>query len=235
MLIIPAIDLIAGGCVRLRQGAFDDVSRYGDPLEHMAEFARAGARLVHIVDLDGARAGRPVQTDVIRRLARSGVAIQCGGGVRTREDVEALLEAGAARVVVGSLAATAPHLTLDWIAEFGAERICCAFDVRGDEVRTHGWTAGAGVALDALLDAFPPSTLRHALVTDIARDGELSGPNVALVERLARSRPDLAVQASGGVAALDDLDRLREAGAAGAVIGRALYEGRFTLEAALGR
>ena len=235
MLIIPAIDLIDGRCVRLRQGEFARVTDYGDPAERIAAFGRAGAKLVHVVDLDGARAGRPVQTGVVRLLARAGVPIQCGGGVRTRDDVEALLEAGAARTVVGSMAARAPDTVRDWIAEFGAERICCAFDVRGDEVKTEGWTSGAGLTLEAALDAYPPGTLRHALVTDIARDGEMTGPNVGLIERIVRLRSDIALQASGGVAALADLGRLREAGAAGAIVGRAIYEGAFTLEDALGR
>lgn len=234
MLIIPAIDVMGGACVRLRQGEFLRVTQYGDPLERILEFVRHGAGLVHVVDLDGARAGRPMQIELLRDLAGAGVPLQCGGGVRRREDVEALLKAGAERVVIGSLAATAPGTIRAWIAEFGAERICCAFDVRNGEVRTQGWTQGAGVALCAALERYPPESLRHVLVTDIARDGELSGPNVDLIRRIAGMRRDLAVQASGGVAALADLDRLRAAGAAGAIVGRALYDGAFTLEEALG-
>lgn len=238
MLIIPAIDLQNGKCVRLAQGRFEDVTQYGDPLPQLAVFAGAGARWVHVVDLDGARLGQPAQHDAIGRLAANGaVLIQSGGGVRERAHVEALLSAGVARVVIGSAAIRRPDDVAAWIADFGLARICCAFDVRevddGFEVVIDGWTRDGGVSLERALDFYPPGALRHILVTDISRDGVLTGPNVALMHTLARLRPDLKVQASGGVATLDDLAQLRTTGAAAAIVGRALYEKRFSLEAAL--
>lgn len=238
MLIIPAIDLKDGACVRLMQGKFDEVTNYGDPFERLREFANAGAEWVHIVDLDGARLGRPAQYDLIARLAQTtDLKIQCGGGVRERAHIETLVEAGASRVVVGSASVRDPDSVRDWLVEFGLERICAAFDVRasaGDwEVVAQGWTEGADASLSRALDAFPQGTLKHILVTDISRDGALTGPNVALMRSIRAQRPDLELQASGGVSALTDLNSLREADAGAAIVGRALYEQRFSLEDAL--
>jgi phosphoribosylformimino-5-aminoimidazole carboxamide ribotide isomerase len=237
MLIYPAIDLIEGRCVRLTQGDFDAVTRYGDPLDQISAFADAGATWAHVVDLDGARAGRPMQLDLVARLARAAIQVQCGGGVRERADAEALLDAGVARVVVGSAAVRRPDAVRAWIAALGVERVCCAFDVRagdaGHEVAVDGWRAGSGRALGDVLALYPPGSLAHALVTDISRDGALGGPNAALIADIVRARPDLSVQASGGVSALADLQILRAAGAAGAIVGKALYEKRLTLEVAL--
>jgi phosphoribosylformimino-5-aminoimidazole carboxamide ribotide isomerase len=238
MLIIPAIDLREGRCVRLAQGRFDAVTTYGEPEAQLRAFSDAGAQWVHVVDLDGAEAGGARQYALIGALARLGLTnIQSGGGVRTQTHVETLLNAGVQRVVIGSTAVRNPEAVRNWTAVFGQERICCAFDVReaskGWEVAQSGWKEGAGVLLEEALALYPPGTLRHILVTDISRDGVLTGPNVALMQELAATRPDLSVQASGGVASLDDLTALRATGVSAAIVGRALYEKRFTLEAAL--
>lgn len=239
MLIIPAIDLIGGRSVRLYQGRFDRMTTYGDPAEQLAAFAGAGARWAHLVDLDGARDGARRQTALAARLAAaSPVSIQCGGGVRTREDVAALLDAGIARAVIGSAAVSRPNDVKAWIAEFGAEKICCAFDVRVDAeagavVAVNGWKDDARLTVEDALAFYPPGSLKHALVTDISRDGALAGPNLGLIRDIVRKRPDLALQASGGVSSLSDLKELRDAGAAAAIVGRALYERCFTLEDAL--
>lgn len=238
MLIIPAIDLRDGRCVRLLQGKFDAETRYGDPIAQLQRFEEAGATWVHIVDLDGARAGRPAQHELISRLARgAGVSIQCGGGARTRTDVEALLAGGVARVVVGSVAVRKADDVRRWLDAFGPDRICIALDVRqvGGNwlVATEGWTADGGLSLDEALAQYAPGLLRHVLATDISRDGALTGPNLNLMRTMVTSRPDLALQASGGVSSLDDLAALRAAGANAAIVGRALYEARFSLEDAL--
>jgi phosphoribosylformimino-5-aminoimidazole carboxamide ribotide isomerase len=239
MLIYPAIDLQDGVCVRLAQGRFDDATRYGDPSAQLKAFAEAGAQWVHIVDLDGAKQGAPAQYELIGELARSAdVRIQSGGGVREREHVQALLDAGVARVVIGSAAVKRPQDVRAWIEAFGIERMCCAFDVkqRDDgafEVVVGGWTTGGGATIEQALALYPPGALKHILVTDVSRDGILAGPNVELMETIIAARPDLEVQASGGVASLDDLATLRRTNAAGAIVGRALYERRFTLEDAL--
>lgn len=238
MLILPAIDIVEGHCVRLLHGRFDQATRYGDPLEQAAMFAASGAQWVHVVDLDGARVGAPQHLDLIRRLARTaGVKIQCGGGVRSRADIDRLLECGVARVVIGSVAARDPVTTGAWLHDLGRERLCCAFDIRasgpGYEVAVDAWRAGAGVSLDKLLEHFNADNLAHVLVTDISRDGAMTGPNIHLIAALAGEHPHLRVQASGGVSSLADLRALRAAGAASAIVGRALYEGAFRLEDAL--
>lgn len=237
MLIFPAIDLKGGECVRLLYGDFEKVTRYGDPFEQLQTFAAAGATWTHVVDLDGARAGAPVQHDLIGRLASaSSVRIQCGGGVRTRDDVRSLLAAGVERVVVGSVAARRPAEVISWAREFGVERVCAALDVRPAEgaweVAADGWTASSGIRLNDLLQTFD-GALKHVLVTDITRDGALAGVNVELMRSVASAWPRLAFQASGGVATLDDLSAARAAGAAAAIVGRALYQRQFTLEDAL--
>lgn len=238
MLILPAIDILGGRCVRLSLGKFDDTTTYGDPLEQLAVFEAAGAAWIHVVDLDGARDGAPAQHETLARLAQNTrVNIQCGGGVRQRNHVQSLLDAGVARVVVGSTAVTRPQEVREWISFFGAERICCAFDVQpandGFDVRVKGWTQSAGIRLNEALALYPAATLTHVLVTDVSRDGVLSGPNVTLMRTLAAMRPDLRVQASGGVSSLADLEALRTTGAAAAIVGRALYERKFSLETAL--
>lgn len=239
MLIVPAIDLKEGRCVRLLKGRFDAVTEYGDPFAQLAAFEAAGAAWVHIVDLDGARLRQPAQYGLIARLAASTkLKIQCGGGVRARAHVEALLAAGAARVVVGSMAATQPEEVRAWLAVFGLERIVLALDVRANgegayEVAVNGWAEGAGRTLEAVLENYPPGAVRHILVTDVSQDGTLAGPNVALMQRVAQARGDLSIQASGGVGELADVRAVRAAGAGAVIVGRALYERRFSLEAAL--
>ena len=238
MLIYPAIDVRGGRCVRLAQGDFDAETRYGDPIGQACAFAEAGAEWIHVVDLDGAKVGTARQRDLIGAIVEGArVNIQCGGGVRTSEDVDALLDLGVARVVVGSAAVKRPDDVLEWIDRVGSERVCAAFDVKAEGgrymVAAEGWTQGSGIALEDAIARFPGGALQHALVTDVSRDGMLCGPNMALYADLALRFPQIAVQASGGVASLPDLAALSAAGAAGAIVGRALYEKRFTLEDAL--
>ena len=239
MIVYPAIDLRDGACVRLMHGRFDQVTRYDDdPAARLATFAAAGATWAHIVDLDGAEAGRAVQHALIGTLAAAvDIRIQSGGGVRSADDVQALLDAGVARVVVGSLAVSQPLTVTDWLARFGADRITLAIDVKADGNRwipaLKGWTEAAEVDLWAALDRYPPGLARHLLVTDVGRDGALTGPNTDLLAEIVRRRPDLKVQASGGVSQLSDLTAARAAGCDGAIVGRAIYEGRFTVAEAV--
>ena len=239
MIVYPAIDLRNGVCVRLMHGRFDQVTRYDDdPIARLDAFAASGARWAHVVDLDGAQAGRPVQHALIGRLAASGqIRIQSGGGVRTEDDVRALLDAGVDRVVIGSLAVSAPDRVGGWLETFGPDRLTLALDVRADGDRhvpaLKGWTEAADLDLWAALDRYAAGAFRHLLVTDVGRDGALIGPNLDLLGEIVRRRPDLRVQASGGVSSLADLSAARAVGCAGAVVGRALYEGRFTVEDAM--
>ena len=239
MLIYPAIDLKDGACVRLMHGRFDQVTQYDEvPARRLAAFVAEGAQWVHIVDLDGAEAGRAVQHALIGELAGSvDVKIQSGGGVRSRADVDALLQAGVTRVVVGSLAVTAPDQVAAWLADLGPERLTLAFDVKLEDgvpvPALKGWTQSSGVDLWTALDRYPAGALTHVLITDVGRDGALVGPNLDLLAEARRRRPDLKIQASGGVSSLDDLTACRDLGCDGAIVGRAIYEGRFTAAEAI--
>ncbi|HYC71106.1 MAG TPA: 1-(5-phosphoribosyl)-5-[(5-phosphoribosylamino)methylideneamino]imidazole-4-carboxamide isomerase [Opitutaceae bacterium] len=240
MILYPAIDLRGGRVVRLTEGRFDQEKSYGDdPLAVARGFAAAGATWLHVVDLDGAKDPARRQAPLVERLAReSGLRVQTGGGIRDEAQVQALLAAGVARVVVGSLAVRAPDLVRGWLGAFGPERIALAPDVRLDgagvpRIAAAGWQEATGVALDDFLAGYLPAGLAHILCTDISRDGKLTGPNTALYARLVPAFPALRIQASGGVASLADLRAVRAAGVAGVIVGRALYENKFTLPEAL--
>ncbi|HTU12493.1 MAG TPA: 1-(5-phosphoribosyl)-5-[(5-phosphoribosylamino)methylideneamino] imidazole-4-carboxamide isomerase [Allosphingosinicella sp.] len=237
MLIYPAIDLMGGSCVRLAQGRFEDKTVYSsDPAEALAAFAEAGAEWTHVVDLDGARARAPRQHDLVASLARGArQRLQVAGGFRARDQLARMFDAGVGRVVIGSLAVQDPETVSSFLAEFGAERITLAFDVRlvdgQPEVATAGWLQGSGMSLWGAAALYPGA--RHILVTDIGRDGMMTGPNLDLLIEAVARLPHLAVQASGGVAALDDLVSLNRIGAAGAIVGKALWEQRFGLAEAV--
>ena len=238
MILYPAIDLLDGRVVRLAKGDFDAVTDYGeDPLATARAYAAAGAAWLHLVDLSGARDGARRQAATVESISGAGLNVQTGGGVRRAADVQAILDAGAARAVVGSLAVTDPARVTRWLQRFGADRLTLAFDVTLEQgearPRVAGWTECAAVTLDSLVETYADAGLAHALVTDIGRDGMLAGPNDSLYRRLVRTWPHIAWQASGGIADTADLARLRDAGLSGAIIGRALYEGRFTLAEAL--
>lgn len=235
MIIYPAMDLMGGRVVRLKQGRFDEVTRYSTaPSEALRQFADAGAEWAHVVDLDGARAGEPRQHQLIAQLARSTtLQMQVAGGFRERDQIARMFDAGVARIVVGSLALKQPDEVRRWIDEFGPERIALSLDVRiVDEVpliATAGWTEDSGRSLWDVAAMYPHA--RHLLATDIGRDGMLDGPNLGLYREIAERLPSLQVQASGGVSSLTDLEQLPTAGA---IVGKALWEGRISLEEALG-
>ncbi|WPU54628.1 1-(5-phosphoribosyl)-5-[(5-phosphoribosylamino)methylideneamino]imidazole-4-carboxamide isomerase [Stenotrophomonas acidaminiphila] len=238
--VYPALDIRDGQVVRLLQGDYAQQTTYGDdPLQRAQAFAAAGAQWMHLVDLDAARAGGYTLAPLLSRIATStAVHVQTGGGVRDRDDVARILDAGARRVVIGSLAVREPARVLAWLQEFGAERLTIALDTRqGDDgvwrLPVHGWTETADVTLDELAVRYAQAGMRHLLCTDIARDGMLSGPNLALYAHLSRLLPGVAVQASGGVRDVDDVAAARAAGCAGAVLGKALLEGRMRLQEAL--
>lgn len=238
MILYPAIDVLDGRVVRLEKGDFNAVTDYGgDPVAVARAYREAGAEWLHMVDLSGARDGARRQDDLVAEIAETGISLQTGGGVRSAEDVERILDAGAKRAVVGSLAVTDPHTVIGWLNRFGANRITAAFDVRIVDGTPYpavkGWTEVTARPLGALLEDYGRAELVHALVTDVGRDGMLDGPNIDLYADLAKARPDLQWQASGGVSSLEDVKALKATGAAGAVIGKALFEGRFTLEEAL--
>jgi phosphoribosylformimino-5-aminoimidazole carboxamide ribotide isomerase len=236
MLLIPAIDLSQGHCVRLHQGDFEQETRYAPtPQALLRRYESLGARWVHVVDLDGAKNGHRTNHALITGLAALGsVHLQVGGGVRSADAIEGLLAAGVARVVIGSAAVYRPDVVTQWLARFGSERLCLAFDVRLDaagepRVQTHGWRESGGFSLWKALAPYS-SELRHVLCTDIARDGTLSGPNLDLYAQALERFPQLAWQASGGIRSGQDLQALADLGLAAAVTGKALLEERITDE-----
>jgi len=236
MRLLPAIDLLDGRCVRLLKGDFAQETRYDvDPVTLAIEYAALGARWLHVVDLDGAKRGSPVNLALVERMrATAGVSVQLGGGIRTRASLEQVL-AVAGRVVIGSLAVSDPELVAAWLTEFGAERVTLALDVRLDAhavplVATHGWTRGSTLTLAAAIDRYMAAGLRHVLCTDIDRDGALTGPNMALYRDCVARWPEIAFQASGGVRDAADLAALAAAGVAATVSGKALLEGRLKPE-----
>ena len=239
MLIHPAIDLKDGVCVRLMHGRFDQVTRYDEqPAARLTAFVAEGAEWIHVVDLDGAEAGEARQHGLIGELTQAiDVNIQSGGGVRGANDVAKLLDAGVSRVVVGSLAVTQPNDVAAWLKGYGVERITLALDVKIEDgapvPALKGWTQSSGVTLWDALDRYPEGTAKHILVTDVGRDGALTGPNLELLAEIRRRRPDLVLQASGGVSSLDDIRAIKALGCHGAIVGRALYENRFTLPEAI--
>ena len=234
MQLIPAIDLRNGKCVRLYQGRYDAETVYADdPSEVLDRYVALGARLVHVVDLDGARDGSQADAVAVARLVSQGQAeLQLGGGIRDSTTVARWLDAGVVRVVVGSAAVTAPDEVASWFGAFGAERIVPAFDVRLDtdgvpRLATHGWERQTALSLWDAVERYLAHGLRHVLCTDVARDGALTGPNVDLYREAIRRYPTIAWQASGGVRDVADLADLASIGAAGAISGRALLDGRM--------
>ncbi len=237
MLLIPAIDLKQGRCVRLHQGDFTAETRYPlEPHELLQRYRALGASWLHVVDLDGAKDGVLANRAIVIALAsQPSMSLQVGGGARSADAVHDLLRHGIERVVVGSVALERPQEAAAWLERFGAERICLAFDVRADargqpRVRTRGWTEGGTVSLWSAIEPFRASGLRHVLCTDIDCDGTLGGPNLALYRECVRRLPDLAWQASGGVRNAHDLSDLAQIGVAAAVSGKALLEERITPE-----
>ena len=234
--LLPAIDVRGGRVVRLRQGDYAQETRYDDaPLALARRYADEGARWLHLVDLDAARAGGYTLVSLLAQVVRdTGLQVQTGGGVRDERDVATLLDAGATRVIVGSLAVRESALVARWLSRFGPERITVALDVRQDatgrwQLPTAGWTRSSDSALDPLLRHYADAGLRHLLCTDIARDGMLAGPNLELYTQLRATAPRVRVQASGGIRDIADIVAARGAGCAAAVLGKALLDGRFAL------
>ena len=242
-MIIPAIDLINGQTVRLFQGDYGQQTNYQQtPFEIKQSYAAQGTQWLHLVDLDGAKDATKRQTAFLRELIAhptdKPISIQVGGGVRSEADVETLLGLGADRVVIGSLAIKEPELVASWIAKYGNEKIVLALDINIDDdgnkwLPTHGWIEKSDVTLEALLDKYQSVQVKHVLCTDISKDGTLTGSNVELYKELVQNYPQIEWQASGGIGSLDDIKALVPSKVAGVILGKALLEGKFTLEEAI--
>lgn len=234
MQLYPAIDIKGGKCVRLTQGLFDNVKVYSDTPADMARlWVSQGATYLHLVDLDGALAGRSVNEPVIRAIAESvSVPIQIGGGIRSKEAVSSMLNLGVQRVIIGTKAVENPQFIQEMIEEFGPEHIAVGVDAKDGMVAIEGWEKVSSLSASELCQQMKEYGVRHIVYTDISRDGMLTGPNVAATKKLTDDT-GLDIIASGGVSSMDDLQNLYEQGIHGAIIGKALYEKRVDLKEAV--
>ncbi len=238
--LYPAMDLLSGACVRLAQGKFEEKTVYStNPIEVAERFQQLGARALHVVDLQGAKDPAQRQVSLLRELLQAiEIEVQVGGGVRSLSDAAELVELGARRVVIGSLAVQKPVETEEIIRALGAERITLAVDLTiagsGEaQVAIRGWQETSTVSLDALLERYCKLGVRHLLCTDIQRDGMMGGPNLTLYTQLVARYPELEIQASGGIRDLRDLRELSAARVPAAILGRSLYQGTLKLDEAL--
>ena len=234
MQLYPAIDMKNGQCVRLRQGAFKDITIYSDAPERVAaHWQEKGASFLHLVDLDGALAGYSVNEEVIRRIADTvSIPIEIGGGIRSGEAVERMLGLGVRRVIIGTKAVEHPEFLRDIVRTFGEEAIVAGVDAKDGMVAVEGWEKVSSLTARDLCLTMKEYGVRHIVYTDISRDGMLSGPNVEATRKLTEET-GLDIIASGGVSCMEDLKCLHEAGIRGAVIGKALYENRIDLAEAV--
>lgn len=239
-IIIPALDLIEGNIVRLHQGDYNQKREYGnEPLAKLRDYVAQGATVLHLVDLTGAKDPMARQISLIKQLIKGiHVPVQIGGGIRHETDVSALLSAGADRVVIGSTAIKSPELVKSWFTTYGGDKLVLALDVRIDQngqkmIAIHGWQEQSNQTLEQVIDDYLPYGLKHVLCTDIAKDGTLSGANINLYQEICHRYPQIAFQASGGIGDLTDIKALENSGVAGIIVGRALLEGKFTVQEAI--
>ncbi|MFC4892755.1 1-(5-phosphoribosyl)-5-[(5-phosphoribosylamino)methylideneamino]imidazole-4-carboxamide isomerase [Pseudofrancisella aestuarii] len=239
MNIFPAIDLINGKCVRLEKGDFNKTTTYQlEPKDVANSYQQAGAKFIHVVDLDGAKKGQTCQFETIQQIRDNcNMTLQVGGGIKDFATIDKLLEIGVDRVVIGSLAVKDIELTKKFFEKYGAEKIVLALDVFIKEgtpyIATHGWQESSTITLDQIIQTYLADGLEYVLCTDISRDGMLQGPNFELYRVYSSIYPDIKFMASGGVGKLEDLKILKEQDAYGVIIGKALYENKFTLQEAL--
>ncbi len=231
MRIIPAIDIIDGKCVRLTQGDYSKMKVYRqDPVDVAKEFEDADLEYLHLIDLDGAKKGKVVNWKVIEEIqSKTALLVDFGGGVKSTEDVESLIDLGINQVNVGSLAVKQPELFKEWLREYGSENFILSADVKGNEVMINGWVENSTLLLADLVNLFIKDGLEYLCCTDIKTDGMLAGPNLELYKNLRERFPSLKLIASGGISSLEDLDDLHNLKVDGAIVGKAIYENKITL------
>ncbi|MDR0925541.1 MAG: 1-(5-phosphoribosyl)-5-[(5-phosphoribosylamino)methylideneamino]imidazole-4-carboxamide isomerase [Hungatella sp.] len=234
MQLYPAIDLKDGQCVRLKQGEFKEITVYSqNPEEVAALWQTQGATFLHLVDLDGALAGRSVNDKVIKKITDTvSIPIEIGGGIRSEEAIESMLSLGAARVIIGTKAAENPEFIRDMVKKFGQDRIVAGVDAKDGMVAVEGWEKISGISASELCGRMKEYGVRHIVYTDISRDGMMTGPNVEYTKKLTEET-GMNIIASGGMSSMEDLRQLYHAGVRGAIIGKALYEKRIDLKEAI--
>ncbi|MNU95343.1 1-(5-phosphoribosyl)-5-[(5-phosphoribosylamino)methylideneamino] imidazole-4-carboxamide isomerase [compost metagenome] len=231
MIAIPAIDLIDGKVVRLFQGDYQKQTNYSlDPVEYAREIKQSGLEYLHLVDLSGAKSGRIIHDELLKRVvSETGLKVDFGGGVKTKEDLEKLFDKGANQVVIGSLCVKNPEMVVSWIEEFGTEKFILALDTDGTNLKINGWQDRSGLTLENAMKHFEAFENLMILTTDIRQDGTGKGPNSDLYRFLIQEFPSQKWIASGGVESIQDLIDLRETGCYGCVVGKALLEGKISL------
>lgn len=226
--IIPAIDIIGGHCVRLSQGEYGRKKVYDvSPREMASRFADCGVRRIHLVDLDGAKASKPMNIKVLEEVSSLPVEIEWGGGISSEEALESVFETGATHAIIGSVAAMRPQLFSTWLEKYG-KRMILGADIRDGKVAVKGWSENSGIPIRELLNSF--NGLAEVICTDISKDGMLEGPSFMLYKQLKEEFPQLSLTVSGGISGMDDLRKLDALGLRKVIIGKAIYENRITLE-----
>ncbi|SFV33942.1 1-(5-phosphoribosyl)-5-[(5-phosphoribosylamino)methylideneamino]imidazole-4-carboxamide isomerase [Thermoflavifilum thermophilum] len=230
--LIPAIDIINGQCVRLTRGDYQQQKVYSpDPLEVARLFEASGLRRLHLVDLDGARERKVKNWEVLERIARhTSLVIDFGGGITTAEEVKRALQSGASLVVVGSMAAREPDLFRQWLDMFGADKFLLGADVKNNHIAIHGWQQTISKPVVEFLQQQLQMGVKQVFCTDVERDGMLQGPAFELYSQILKALPDIHLIASGGVQSMEDIKRLEQIGLKGVIVGKAIYEGKISLE-----
>lgn len=229
--IIPAIDIIDGKLVRLTKGDYDSKKEYSkDPLEVARQFEEIGITRLHVVDLDGAKGGHIVNHKVLEQIAQgTNLIIDFGGGIKSTEDAHIAFESGAQMITGGSIAVHRPQLFLSWLEEYGADRIILGADIKEGCIAVGGWLESSDARWQTFLQSYTARGVKKVISTDISRDGMLSGPSIELYKDMMQEFPELYVIASGGVSCMFDVLQLDAAGVPGVIMGKALYEGRITM------
>jgi len=232
MRIIPAIDIIDGSCVRLTQGDYSQKKVYSEnPLDVAKAFESAGLQYLHLIDLDGAKAGKVTNWRVIEAITKdTGLIVDFGGGIKTDEEVSRLFDFGVAQLNIGSVAVTHPEKITAWIEKFGTEKIILSADVKDEKIAISGWQENSSIAITDFLKDYIRKGIEYVTCTDIGTDGMLTGPNIDLYKKILLSFPQLNLIASGGVSSMDDLYELKQIGVDGVIVGKAIYEERIKLE-----
>ena len=231
MTIIPAIDIINGKCVRLTHGDYAQQVVYNDdPVEVAKQFEAAGIKRLHIVDLDGAKAGKITNFRVLEQVAAAtGLSIDFGGGVKTIADVSNIFNAGAQMVTIGSLAVKHPEILEEWLMEFGTQKFMVGADVLDEKIRISGWLEDGGINIFEFIGKMLSLGVTNIFCTDISKDGAMQGPSIELYKQIMAEHPEVSLIASGGVSTIDDVVALQDIGCSGAIIGKAIYEGKVPL------
>jgi len=232
MRIIPAIDIIDGKCVRLQQGDYTLKTVYNEnPLDVAKSFEEAGLTHLHLVDLDGAKAGKVVSWNMVELIcSKTNLKVDFGGGIKTEDEVTRLLDLGVRQVNLGSIAVKSPDVIGSWLKKFGTEKIILSADVKQEMISIHGWQENSSINILTFLKDYIQRGIEHVTCTDIGTDGMLTGPNIELYKKILLTFPQLNLIASGGVSNKEDLEELRRIGADGVIVGKAIYEGKISLE-----